>query len=61
MIVADIDKNMEWHILNLFLIAYFNLRSIIFCLIKNTTKPVYQSDPLLVPKNDQIVMVVWLD
>jgi hypothetical protein len=43
MMVADIDKNMEWHILNLFLIAYFNLRSIIFCLVENATKPVYQS------------------
>jgi len=41
--VADIDKNMKWHILNLFLIACFNLRSIIFYLVKNTTKPVYQS------------------
>jgi hypothetical protein len=37
--VADIDKNIEWHILNLFLIVYFNLRSIIFCLVKNATKP----------------------
>jgi hypothetical protein len=41
--VADIDKNMEWHILKLFLMACFNLRSIIFCLVKNATKPVYQS------------------
>jgi hypothetical protein len=39
MMVADIDKNMEGHILNLFLIAYFNLRLIIFFLVKNTTKP----------------------
>jgi len=43
MMVADIDKNMEWHILNLFLIACFNLRSIIFCLVENAIKPVYQS------------------
>jgi len=41
--VVYIDKNMEWHILNLFLIVYFNLRSIIFFLVKNATKPVYQS------------------
>jgi len=34
---------MEWHILNLFLIAYFNLRLIIFYLVENATKPVYQS------------------
>jgi len=40
--VADIDKNMEWHILNLFLIVYFNLRLIIFCLVENATKQVYQ-------------------
>jgi hypothetical protein len=39
MMVADIDKNMEGHILNLFLIACFNLRLIIFFLVKNTTKP----------------------
>jgi hypothetical protein len=43
MMIANIDKNMEWHILNLFFIVCFNLRSIIFCLVENTTKPVYQS------------------
>jgi hypothetical protein len=43
MMVADIDKNIEWHIFNLFFIACFNLRSIIFCLVENATKPVYQS------------------
>ena len=43
MMVANIDKNMEWHILNLFFIVCFNLRSIIFCLVENATKPVYQS------------------
>jgi len=43
MMVADIDKNMEWHILNLFFIACFNSRSIIFCFIENATKSVYQS------------------
>jgi hypothetical protein len=59
MMVADIDKNMEWHILNLFLIYCFNLWLIIFCLVENATKPIYQS--FLVPKNSQIVMVVWLD
>jgi len=42
MMVVDIDKNIEWHILNLFLIICFNLRLIIFCLVENTTKPVYQ-------------------
>ena len=43
MMVAKIDKNMEWHILNLFLIVCFNMRSIIFFFVQNTTKPVYQS------------------
>jgi hypothetical protein len=43
MMVADIDKNLEWHSFNLFFIACFNLRSIIYCLVENTTKPVYQS------------------
>jgi hypothetical protein len=43
MMVANIDKNMEWHILNLFFIVCFNLRSIIFYLVENATKPVYQS------------------
>ena len=57
--VADINKDMEWHILNLFLIVYFNLRSIIFYLAKNATKPVYH--PFLVSKNDQIIILVWLD
>jgi len=46
--VADIDKNIEWHILNFFLIVCFNLRLIIFCLIENA---------ILVPKNSQIVML----
>ena len=59
MMVVDIDKNMEWHILNLFLIYYFNLWLIISCLVENATKLIYQS--FLVPKNSQIVMVVWLD
>jgi len=39
MMVADINKNMEGYILNLFMIACFNLRLIIFFLVKNTTKP----------------------
>jgi len=43
MVVAGIDENIEWHILNLFLIACFNLGSIIFYFIGNATKPVYQS------------------
>jgi hypothetical protein len=43
MMVADIDKNMKWPILNLFLIACFNLKSIIFFLVENATKSVYQS------------------
>jgi hypothetical protein len=42
MMVVDIDKNIEWHILNLFLIICINLRLIIFYFIENTTKPVYQ-------------------
>jgi len=42
MMVVNIDKNIEWHILNLFLIICFNLRLIIFYLIENATKPVYQ-------------------
>jgi hypothetical protein len=41
--VDDIDKNIEWHIYNLFLIVCFNLRSIIFCLVENAIKLVYQS------------------
>jgi len=32
--VVNIDKNMKGYILNLFLIACFNLRSIIFFLLK---------------------------
>jgi hypothetical protein len=59
MMIVDIDKNIEWHILNLFLIICFNLRLIIFYLVENATKPVYQLSSI--PKNDQIVMVVWLD
>jgi len=38
MVVAGIDENIEWHILNLFLIACFNLGSIISCLVENGTK-----------------------